>query len=202
MGALVRTRPGPAAPASHSPPDQPRTCRLLISSSASWPSGSLPSCAPRRHPPPTSPPSRHRAAQPPAPAHRNQSNPAPLTTRVPHRWIQAEQAPSVRGALHWRPRNSDDQSDLGRRQFLGVWRSGSACRLQRQPRSQFPSGGDRQEQTFAQVSMEYSPSSKWQRMVSSGTGWTEIRMSTRSGTGQFDRRFSGPCHHKPWLRTR
>jgi hypothetical protein len=44
--------------------------------------------------------------------------------------------------------------------IMGVWRSGSACRLQRQTRAIVPSGGDQQEQPFAQVSLEYSVSSK------------------------------------------
>jgi hypothetical protein len=30
-----------------------------------------------------------------------------------------------------------------------------------------------------QVSVEYSLSSKWQGMASSGTGWTQFRMSSR-----------------------
>jgi hypothetical protein len=43
---------------------------------------------------------------------------------------------------------------------MGVWRSGSACRLQRQTEAIFPSDGDQQEQPFAQVSAEYNLSTK------------------------------------------
>jgi hypothetical protein len=43
---------------------------------------------------------------------------------------------------------------------MGVWRSGSACRLQRQTRALFPSGGDQQKQPSMQVSLQYSLSSK------------------------------------------
>jgi hypothetical protein len=41
-----------------------------------------------------------------------------------------------------------------------VWRSGSACRLQRQTGVVLPSIGDQQEQPFVQVKIEYSLSSK------------------------------------------
>jgi hypothetical protein len=43
---------------------------------------------------------------------------------------------------------------------MGVWRSGSACRLQRQTGAIFSSSGDQQEQPFVQVSLEYSVSGK------------------------------------------
>jgi hypothetical protein len=43
---------------------------------------------------------------------------------------------------------------------MGVWRSGSACRLQQQTKAYIPSGGDQQEQLFAQVNAKYSLSSK------------------------------------------
>jgi hypothetical protein len=46
-----------------------------------------------------------------------------------------------------------------------------------------------------QVSLEYSPSSKWQRIASSGTGWTQFRMSFRPRIGQSSRGFSGACRH-------
>jgi hypothetical protein len=45
-------------------------------------------------------------------------------------------------------------------------------------RAIYLSGGDQQEQPFVQVRSEYGPSSKWQRMAPSGTGWTEFRMSS------------------------
>jgi hypothetical protein len=43
---------------------------------------------------------------------------------------------------------------------LGVWRSGSACRLQRQTAGHISSSGDQQEQPFMQVRAKYSLSSK------------------------------------------
>ena len=48
-----------------------------------------------------------------------------------------------------------------------------------------------------QVSDEYSLSSKYQRLASSGTGWTNFRMSFQPRIGQSSRRFSGTCRHKP-----
>jgi hypothetical protein len=50
--------------------------------------------------------------------------------------------------------------ELRRQQFMGVWRSGSACRLQRQTGGLIFSSGDQQEQPFVQVSTEYNLSSK------------------------------------------
>jgi hypothetical protein len=41
-----------------------------------------------------------------------------------------------------------------------------------------------------QVSPEYSLSSSWQRLTSSGIGWTKFRMSFRLRIGQSSRRFS------------
>jgi hypothetical protein len=79
---------------------------------------------------------------------------------------------------------------------MGVWRSGSACRLQRRTDAISPSCGDQQEQPFVQVSPEYSLSSKWQRLAPSGTGWTEFRMSPRPKIGQADRSFSQCCRSK------
>ena len=55
-----------------------------------------------------------------------------------------------------------------------------------------------------QVSPEYSPSSKWQRVAPSGTDWTKFRMSSEPETGQVRHRFSGgtlpqgPPLMKPW----
>jgi hypothetical protein len=82
---------------------------------------------------------------------------------------------------------------------MGVWRSGSACRLQRRTRTCFPQFSDQQEQPFVQVSPEYIVSSKWQRMASSGIAWTEFRMGFRPGIHQSSRRFSRMCRHKPVL---
>jgi hypothetical protein len=42
---------------------------------------------------------------------------------------------------------------------MGVWRSGSACRYNDNP-GHIPSHGDQQEQPFAQITPEYSLSSK------------------------------------------
>lgn len=65
-----------------------------------------------------------------------------------------------KGALYWALPNSNVAVELRRQQFMGVWRSGSACRLQRQTRAILPSGGDQQKQPLVQVSPEYSRSSK------------------------------------------
>jgi hypothetical protein len=43
---------------------------------------------------------------------------------------------------------------------MGVWRSGSACRLQRQTGAYISSSGDQQEWPFVRVKVEYSLSSK------------------------------------------
>jgi hypothetical protein len=72
-----------------------------------------------------------------------------------------------------------------------------ARRLQRQTGAYISSSGDQQEWPFVQVRVEYSLSSKQQRVAPSGTGWTIFRMSFQPRIGQSSRRFSGTCRHKP-----
>jgi hypothetical protein len=70
-------------------------------------------------------------------------------------WTQG----SVECAIHWAPRPDNMRVNYGTIN-LGVWRSGSACRLQRQTGAISLSCGDQQEQPFVQVRPEYSLSSE------------------------------------------
>jgi hypothetical protein len=71
--------------------------------------------------------------------------------------MDGEEAWSPRYTWHRRPDNV--RVNYGT-VSMGVWRSGSACRLQRQPGATFSSGGDQREQPFVQARTEYSRSSK------------------------------------------
>jgi hypothetical protein len=82
---------------------------------------------------------------------------APFSSSSPPCWSR----PQVSGAGYTGGRETPmTRVDLCRQQFMGVWRSGSACRLQRQTRAISLSCGYQQEQPFVQVSPEYSLSSK------------------------------------------
>src|SRR5512132_176053 len=104
-------------------------------------------------------------------------------TRTPHEFLtgSAEEAPEPVASL---PQDSQKPGPTSKNITLGrVAQLARARRLQRQTGVLSPSGGDQQEQPFAQVSAEYSLSSKWQRVASSGTGWTKFRMSFRARIG-------------------